>query len=188
MSMNMPANKTRRSGKRANGEGSVSRLANGLWQARITLEGGRRKAYYGKTRQAAAQKLTAALRDRDRGLPVVGEKQTVGQYLASWLEAVQPTVRPRTHKRYVELMTLHAIPALGKTSLAKLTAQHVQALYAAKLAAGLSPTTVRHLATVLHGALAKAEHLGLVGRNPAALVDPPRNAEIEMRVLAPEQV
>ena len=183
-----PTSKTRRSAKRANGEGSVTQLANGLWQTRITLEDGRRKAFYGKTRQEAAQKLTAALRDRDRGLPTVSEKQTVGRYLVSWLDAVQPTIRPRTHKRYAELMTLHAIPALGKTSLAKLTAQHVQTLYAAKLAAGLSPTTVRHLATVLHGALAQAERLGLVARNPASLVDPPRNAETEMHVLTPEQV
>ena len=101
---------------------------------------------------------------------------------------MKPTVRLRTHKRYAELMNLHAIPVLGKTSLAKLTAQHVQTLYATKLAAGLSPTTVRHLATVLHGALAQAERLGLVARNPASLVDPPRNAETEMRVLTPEQV
>lgn len=108
--------------------------------------------------------------------------------MLNWLDTVKPTVRPRTHKRYAELMTLHAIPLLGKTSLAKLSAQQVQALYAAKLAAGLSPTTVRHLATVLHGALAQAERLGLVARNPVALVDPPRNAETEMRVLAPEQV
>lgn len=57
------AGKTRRSGKRGNGEGSVTQLANGLWQARVTLEDGRRKAYYAKTRQEAAQKLTAALRD-----------------------------------------------------------------------------------------------------------------------------
>lgn len=177
-----------RSGKRGNGEGSITQLANGLWQARVTLEGDKRKAYYGKTRAEAAAKLTAALRDRDRGLLLVGGKQTVAQYLMSWLDVVQPTIRPRTHKRYAELMTLHAIPVLGKSPLAKLTAQQVQGLYAVKLASGLSPTTVRHLATVLYGALAQAERLGLVARNVASLVDPPRNAETEMCVLTPEQV
>jgi hypothetical protein len=78
--------KTRRSGKRGNGEGIVTQLSDGRWQARVTLEAGKRKAFFGSTRTEAAQKLTAALRERDRGLPIVGEKQTVGQYLNVWRE------------------------------------------------------------------------------------------------------
>lgn len=42
--------KTRRSGKRGNGDGSVTQLSDGRWQARVTLEGGKRNAFYGKTR------------------------------------------------------------------------------------------------------------------------------------------
>jgi hypothetical protein len=122
-------------GKRGNGEGGITHLSDGRWQARITLEGGRRKAFYAKTRAAAAAKLNAALRDRDRGLPVgMDERQTVGQYLARWLETVKPTIRPRTWTRYRELVTLHAVPTLGTTALPKLSAQQVQALYSAKLA------------------------------------------------------
>ncbi|MCX6022162.1 MAG: hypothetical protein NTZ05_10620 [Chloroflexi bacterium] len=48
---------------RANGEGSITQLADGRWQARISLEGGSRKAYYGKIREDASKKLKRALAD-----------------------------------------------------------------------------------------------------------------------------
>jgi integrase len=175
-------------GKRGNGEGGITHLSDGRWQARITLEGGGRKAFYGATRAEAAAKLTAALRDRDKGLPIVAEKQTVENYLLNWLESVKPAIRPRTWQRYGELLTLHVVPTLGKTTLARLTAQQVQVLYGYKLGTGLSRTTVHHLHAVLHRALAQAERLGLVARNVCDLVEAPRMAEREMQVLARGQV
>jgi hypothetical protein len=88
----------RRTGKRGNGEGSITQLSDGRWQARVMLERGKRKAFYGATRAEAAAKLNAVLRDRDRGLPVgMDERQSVGHYLASWLAAKKGTLRsPRT--------------------------------------------------------------------------------------------
>lgn len=44
--------KTRRTVKRGNNEGSIAQLADGCWQARISLDG-RRKAFYGATRAEA---------------------------------------------------------------------------------------------------------------------------------------
>lgn len=173
--------------KRGNNEGSITKRPDGRWEARIMLEGGRRKSFYAKTRQAAAQKLAAALRDRDRGLPIVGEQQTVAQYLAGWLETARTTVRPRTWKRYAEYVNLHIVPALGTIRLSKLTPQQVQLFYAKKLAEGLSPTTVAHAHAVLHHALDAATRLGVVQRNVAALVDPPRVVRHEMATLTPEQ-
>jgi integrase len=85
-------------------------------------------------------------------------------------------------------MNRHVVPVLGTTSLAKLTAQQVQRLYSTKLDEGLSTSTVHHLHAVLHRALAQAERLGLVARNVSELVDVPRMAEHEMRVLDNEQV
>lgn len=101
---------------------------------------------------------------------------------------MQPVLRPRTHKAYRELLTLHAIPALGKTRLARLSAQQVQALYRSTLDKGRSPTTVHHLGTVLHGALKQAERLGLVARNVCALVELPRIAYHEPQTLTRDQV
>ena len=71
--------------RRANGEGSITQLPDGRWQARIDLgyvNGNRvRKAFFGKTRTEAARKLNKALAERERGRPIALPKQTVGQFL-----------------------------------------------------------------------------------------------------------
>jgi hypothetical protein len=67
-----------------------------------------------------------------------------------WLTIVEPTIRPRTCKRYREYLTIHVMPALGTVSLAKLSPQQIQTLYAAKLSEGLSTTSVNHLHAMLH--------------------------------------
>ena len=51
----------------------------------------------------------------------------------------------------------------------------------------LSGTTVRYILLVLRIALNKAVRWGLIARNVATLVDPPRVAHREVRVLSPEQ-
>ena len=56
--------------------------------------------------------------------------------------------RPILHK--------HLIPALGKKRLADLKPDAIQVMYAEKLTAGLSPTTVRLIHTTLHKALEDA--------------------------------
>jgi hypothetical protein len=58
--------------------------------ASVTLDSGKRKFFYAKTRQEAARLLTIALRDRDNGRPIVGEKLTVAQYLTQWLKDISP--------------------------------------------------------------------------------------------------
>jgi integrase len=190
--MTIPATTTpkrRRSGRRGNNEGSITQLNDGRWQARVTLDNGKRKALYGRTRQEAQHKLTAVLRDRDKGLPIgMDERQNLATYLATWLESVKPAVRPRTWKRYAELMNQHVVPTLGKISLAKVSAQQVQRMYGAKLEQGLSSTTVHHLHAVLHRALAQAVRVGLVARNVADLVDVSRMAEHDLQVLDRSQV
>lgn len=174
-------------GRRGNSEGSITKRPDGRWEARISLEDGKRKSFYAATRQEVARKLAAALRDRDRGLPIVGEKQTVEQYLTQWLDAIQATVEPTTVTKYRRELRLHVISLIGSLPLAKLSAQQVQSVYAAGLAQGLSTTSVRLIHTILHGALKDALRLGLVQRNVADMVDPPRKRHYEMQVLTPEQ-
>ena len=173
--------------KRANGEGSIYRRADGRWAASVSVDRGRRKYLYGRSRQDAARKLTAALKARQDGLPFVGDRQTVTQYLKGWLESVMPSLRPGTWERYEEIIRLHVNPDLGNLRLARLTPEHLQRLYAGRLNAGLSAGSVRQVHAVLHRALGQAAGWGLVARNVASLVTPPRQPRQEMRVLDPEQ-
>ncbi|HLF78070.1 MAG TPA: hypothetical protein VJB57_11345 [Dehalococcoidia bacterium] len=68
---------------RANGEGAIYKRPDGRWTARLTLLNGRRKDFYGRTREEVNNKLTRALVDQQKGLPIVSERQTVAQFFAS---------------------------------------------------------------------------------------------------------
>jgi integrase len=172
--------------KKANGEGSVyQRKSDGRWSASISLPNGKRKHFLGRDRDEVVRKQRAALKGQDDGLPVVVERQTVSQFMQSWLTATKPKLRERTWVRYEQYVRLHIVPSLGKLTLTKLTPQHVQRLYAERLDAGASPTTVHHLHAVLHRALKQAVRWNLVARNVADLVDPPRIAHHEISTLDP---
>jgi integrase len=174
-------------GKRGNGEGSVHKRADGRWQTIVTLPSGKRKYYYGATRAEASAALTKALRELAQGLPVVAEKQTVGEYLSTWLTgAAQGGLAPRTAARYRAHVEQHLVPALGRIRLARLSAQPIQQLYDQQLAAGSAPATVRQMHAVLRRALGEALQLGLIQRNPATLVRVPRVTRTELHVLTPD--
>jgi len=131
--------------RRGDGEGSVKQRADGLWEARVSLQGGKRKSLYGKTRKEVQDKLRGALRDMDAGLDLAAGRQTVGQYLDRWLaDVARPNVRSSTFESYAGHVRNHLTPAIGHLPLPKLTPQHVQVLMNAKLAAGLSPRTVTY--------------------------------------------
>src|SRR5260370_28444807 len=174
-------------GKRGNSEGSITKRADGRWMARLTPEGGHRKTLYTTTRQEAARRLAAAIRDRDMGVPIVGARQTVEHYRSTWLSDIRPTIRPRSWVRYEELVRLHLLPSLAGTILSRLTAQQLQTLYSAKLAEGLAPATVGRLHAVVRRALGEATRLRLTQRNAATLVRAPRPAGHALHVLTPSQ-
>lgn len=173
--------------RRANGEGSIYKRKDGRWCASMTLDRGHRKHFFGRTREDVARKLTTALKARQDGLPVPTERQTVGQFLSTWLETTRPSLRYRTWQRYEELIRLHAVPGIGRIVLARLEPQHLQRLYAGRLDAGQSPSSVRRLHAVLHRGFGDAARWGMVGRNIVDLVKPPRSVRREMQALSPEQ-
>jgi integrase len=172
---------------RANGEGAIYKRPDGRWTARLTLENGGRKDFYGRTRDEVNRKLTKALLDQQKGLPTVNERQTVSRFFTTWLESAKPSLRTRTYVTYEGLIRLHAEPSIGRLVLSRLTPQHLQSLYTACLSKGLSPQSVRHLHAVIHRGLEQAIRWNLVQRNVADLVTPPRVQRHEMRTLTPDQ-
>ena len=173
--------------RHGHGEDSIYQRSDGRWAASISLKGGKRKTFYGKTRKEAPEQLETALYDQQKGMLATGPQQTVEQFCRQWLEAHQATIRIRPYKRYEELMRLHIIPALGRHQLQKLTAQQIQAFYTKKLNDGLSPTTVNGLHAIWHKALDDAVRLGAVARNVCDAVSPPRRAHFEIQPLSMEQ-
>jgi integrase len=179
---------TGRAKSRGNGEGSIYQRADGKWCAAVSLERGKRKVLYGRTRKEVADKLNDALRDAKRGLPLPSARLSMAKHLADWLEqTVKPRRRAHTYDLYEIAIRCHLTPELGSIPLAKLTPQDVHRLQASMAAKGLSPATIGVARAVLSGALAQAEKWGLVSRNVVRLVDPPAAQSREPKVLTPEQ-
>jgi integrase len=179
--------------RRGQGEGSVFyRADKDRWVGSINLgwQNGRRvrRSYYGKTRREVQERLQRALREAQDGVQPGLRRETVAAYLAAWLEAVEPTVRPSTLRRYHQLVRYQLIPNLGRTPLSRLTPGDVEAMLRKLSADGLSDRTVHHARAVLRTALARAVRHGLVARNAAALAQGPRVEHREVRALSPDEV
>jgi integrase len=174
-------------GKRGNNEGTIMKRSDGRWHGRLTVAGGKRKHLYGRTRQEVARRMIEVRHDLESGLPILDERQTVAQFLQTWIEIAKSQIRGSSWRRYSDYVRVHLVPGLGKIPLAKLNAQHVQLFYARKLSEGLSPTTVHHIHGMFHRALKDALRMGLVQRNVTEMLRPPRRTNKEMMVLTEEQ-
>ncbi len=179
-------------GRRGNGEGSISyHKKSGLWMARYTVEtatGTKRPTVYCKTRKEASDKLIEAQAQAQKGINADAGAMTVGTFIERWLEdSVRGFVRQSTYQRDESLCRVHLVPALGKKKLKTLNAADVQRFYRDKLDADLSGATVHKLHVILHKALKQAVRWGLVPRNVADDVDPPKVHKEEVRPLTNEQ-
>lgn len=174
--------------RRGHNEGSIKQRPDGLWEARVSLPGGKRKSLYGKTRRAAQDALRAALRDLDAGIDVAVGRLTTGDFLDRWLvAAVKPSVRARTHEGYASICRVRVVPRIGRKPLTKLTALDLQGLYADLAGAGLANRSIHHTHRVLHRAFGQAVRWNLIARNPCDGVTPPRPERPELRVLTQAQ-
>ncbi len=173
-------------GKRSNGEGSLyQRESDGRWVGAVVVEG-RRRAVSGASQREAREKLRALQSAIEDGLPITaGRSITVAGYLAQWCDVTLPSrvrsgrLKTSTFDSYCDVVVRHIVPTLGKEPLAKLTPAKVRSWLSAKQvevgARGtvLSARTVSYFHAVLRKALADAMRDELVGRNVAALVEPP---------------
>ena len=116
---------------------------------------------------------------------------TVREYLNEWLEASASRVRPTTLASYRMHVEQHIAPRIGGHRLQDLTPLMVERLYANLLAEGrrpkkkakdgekakpegLSPNTVRRIASTLHKALTDATKKKLLPFNPADAAELPK--------------
>ena len=174
--------------RRGHNEGTIRRRPDGLWEARLSLPAGKRNGLYGKTRKEVQDKLRAAQRDIDAGLDLSAGRQTVAQYLDSWLAgSVKPSARIKTYEGYESIVRVRVAPRLGKRPLAKLAPLDLQALYTELAGAGLSSRSVHHTHRVLHRAFVQAVRWNLITRNPCDGAQGPRATRAEMSVWTPEE-
>ena len=193
--------------KRANGEGSIRKRADGRWEGRYTTgyhpETGKRiiKNVLGKTQAECKAKLSAAL-ESVKGIDVSrADEYTVATWLRSWYDIyAKPNIRVATADRYHLMVEQYTIPRIGNIKLTKLTAHDLQKLYKELLEngridrksghgnPGLSSTTVRSLHLMLHNAFERAVKERLILRNPTEDCIAPKIQKFEIQILQPEHI
>jgi integrase len=134
------------------------------------------------TKKDAEKRLSELLSQLDNGIYVQPKRTTFADYLEMWLnEYAKNNLSPRGFERYAGIIRKHLIPDLGKVTLTQLKPEHLQKHYTTKLNDGLSARTVRYHHALIHVALQTAVKWGLVSRNVADAVDPPRIRRNEMQ-------
>jgi integrase len=144
-----------------------------------------------RTKKEAQQRLRDLQGLVARGLPVGDGILTVRRFLEEWLKGRVPTLpkvkSTNTRDNYAWAVREHLVPSLGAKRLVALTADDVDAMLSAKVADGLSTSSIRRILTVLRRALRDAEKRGKVQRNVAMFVDIPDTHERQGRSLTVDE-
>ena len=184
-------------------KGHIRKRSKGSWTIVIDVgrdpqTGDRKQHWYTVqgTKKDAESKLTELIHSLNKGSYIKLARITVAEYLEQWLQGyVATNTAPRTRERYQEIVRVHLVPALGSLALSALQPQHIQRYYATALDSGrrdgkggLSSRTVHHHHRVLYEALRHGVKHGIIVRNPAEAVDPPRPGNREIVMLGPNEV
>lgn len=179
----------------AQGSGSIRQRSDGTWEARVTIGinpgTGKpiRRSLYGKSQKEVRQKMTAVLRDLDRGTYQTPNKITVGQWMDEWLSTFcMNKVKPLTLQSYAGIIKNHIRPALGALELQAVKGTHVQRLYNAMTAAGKSGKTVKNVSAVLHKAFSVALKQGIITSNPCEGAELPKAGRHEISPLTDAEI
>lgn len=179
----------------ASGAGTIRQRPDGRWEARVTVGinpgTGKaiRRSIYGDTQAAVRKKMTAILREIDRGTYLTPQKITVGQWLDEWLNTYAVTkVKPLTYQSYAAVIKNHLKPAFGAVSLQSLRVSHVQKLYNEMLAKGRSAKTVINVSAVLRKSLDVAMKQGLITSNPCDAAELPKAMRKEIKPLTDAEI
>ena len=176
--------------------GNVRKRSKNSWTITWALPrdpetGKRRQAY--ETVKGTKRDALHVLAEREvavgKGDYVRPSQQTVEVYLQDWLDGpVATTKRATTEAGYRWYIKKYLTPKLGRLALKDLQPGHLERTYAAMLGRGLSAQTIVHAHGILHAALAHAVRQGVLMRNVADAVTPPRPVKKETVAMSAEDV
>jgi integrase len=175
------------------------------WYVKIELDvdpatGRRRQKWHSgyNTKREAERARIDLLSKFDRGEYVEPTHQTVAAFMADWLRAIEPTIRPSTFESYERNVRNHVIAHIGSNRLTKVDAGVLNGLYALLLSSGRRPSSrsgtgyepevvdralalradgLNYIHTIVHRAFKDAVRWGRLARNPADSSDPPHGGQ-----------
>ena len=177
--------------RRGPGEGSIHERWDGRWAGSVQIgymDGKRvRKHVMGHSRTEVKDKMAALMRAHEEKRPSPTSARRSGRSLplARRGRQADPARLDLQQLRRHPRGAPH--PGPREDRLAKLTPAEDETFLNRKLEGGLSPRRVQYIHAVLRRALVTAEKWGMVSRNVAKLVDPPRVPKHEITPLTPEQ-
>ena len=182
--------------KNAKGSGTIRKRSDGRWEARYTtgidpkMGKQTQKSVYGKTQKEVRQKLTEVTAEIDSGTYLEQTKDTVGEWLDTWLKTYALySVKSYTYDAYERSCNIHIKPALGRIRLSALTAPQIQQFYNSLITEKeLSPKTVKNIHGVLHRALGQAVKLGMLRSNPTNVCDLPKAHRKEIKPMEQAEI
>lgn len=175
------------------GAGSARRNGSS-WQLRVVI-GGVRRSFRAPTLAEARARADAA-RQAAAGPRGHSRSPTLRDWLATWLEARRPDLRPQAWRQYEVQVRVWLVPVLGDVRLDELQREHWDRLVSAMTQASghgrgpsrpLSRTTVRHVSLTLRTALRHAVRHGVLAADPLAMMPAPRRAETRIKILTREE-
>lgn len=137
-----------------------------------------------KEAEAACAELIAQIEAGEYKEP---SRLTLKEFILEFMEGEKHRVRESTWHRQMHLINKHIIPSLGGIPLKDFSPLHLRQFYSDKTEEGLSSTYLHSMHTVLSKIMHAAEQWGMVGKNPASLVPPPRPRRLEMSVWTIEE-
>lgn len=137
--------------RKANGDGSLRKKKEGLWEYRVVTgydaaQNPIRKSFYGKGKTEAKNKYKEWL--KKSGQPQIEKIKTLGEWAVQWLEIYKKgKVEDGTYRNYAHYVNNHIIPGLGNLKFEQIKPAHIEKLLKSK--SELSKSAQRHIKITL---------------------------------------
>lgn len=175
---------TKKRKKRANGEGTIRKLKDGRWEARITdgytIDGKQHwKTFSRKTQGEVKKWLDKQRLNKERFSSNEVIKYTMREWLMIWYETyVINNVKVSTRTSYEGIIKNHLIPYIGHIKLIELKKVDIERMYMELIKNGtkkkkLSVKSIKNIHLVLHKALQEALQREYITKNPASIANVP---------------
>lgn len=168
-----------------NGMGSIRKRKDGTWEGRYTAPDGRQRSVYAKDSKALAMKLREAQSKAASGAWREPTRMTLGDWLTIWLDEYKSGNAQHTREAYA-VFCRHASRLIGGIRLNALTTAHVQKMMNDLTRVGYAASTVREVRAIVVGALNVAVSAGLIDKNPAEAVKPPKISKHTFQIITQE--
>jgi len=160
--------------RRANGEGTLQRRADGRWSVTYFAgyqDNGKplRKTAYGKTQQEAIEKGKKLREQIDKGI-VINRRMTFEEWADEWYKGYKGSVSESTYEGYSYTLSL-AKKLLGRKFLYSVRAIDIERALKQLIAQGYSASQVGKTRTIFNQIFRKAEANGLIEKNPVQLTE-----------------